>query len=177
MSSINPSSVTTPLIVLLLFGWIAYRRTRPQPVGISRTVIFTAFIVLSSLLGLAANPSILRTPLFLALAPVMLLVGLGLGWTMMRQIRFWRDQQTGKVWMAGGIAYVAIWLVTLALRLGIEYAAGGFSGAASRATDHPTNLAILASDLLFLSIGLWLMRGVILVQRVREHTLLAGGGA
>ena len=50
-------------------------------------------------------PTILRTPLFLALAPVMLLVGLGLGWTMMRQIRFWRDQETGKVWMAGGIAY------------------------------------------------------------------------
>ena len=172
MSSVNPSSFLTPLFVLLFFGWVAYRRTRPQPVGIPRTVIFTFFIVLSSVAGLAANPGILRVPLFLGLAPLMLLIGLGLGWVMMRQIRFWRDGETGKVWMAGGAAYVAIWLVTLALRLGIEYAAGGFSSTAARATDHPTTLAILASDLLFLSVGLWLMRGVILVRRVREHTLL-----
>jgi hypothetical protein len=177
MGSVNPSSFTGPLILLVLFGWIAYRRTRPQPVGIPRTLIFTAFIVLSSLVGLAANRGIVQTPLFVALAPVMLLVGLGLGWTMMRQIRFWRDEQTGKIWMAGGLAYVAIWLATLALRLGIEYAAGGFSSAASRATDHPTTLAILASDLLFLSVGLWLMRGFILVRRVREHTLLAANEA
>lgn len=145
--------------------------------GIARTVLFTAFIVLSAVAGVAANPGILRVPLFLGLAPLMLLVGLGLGWTMMRQIHFWRDQQTGQVWMAGGIASVAIWLATLALRLGIDYAAGGFSGTTARATAHPTTLAILASDLLFLSVGLWLMRGVILVRRVREHTLLAGGGA
>jgi hypothetical protein len=177
MSSVDPSRFTGPLIALLIFGWIAYRRTRPQPVGIARTVLFTAFIVLSSLAGLAANPGTLRVPLFIGLAPIMLLVGLGLGWTMMRQIHFWRDQATGKVWMAGGAAYVAIWLATLALRLGIDYAAGSFSGAAARATDHPTTLAILASDLLFLSVGLWLMRGVILVRRVREHTLLAGGGS
>lgn len=140
MSSVDPSRFTGPLIALLVFGWIAYRRTRPQPVGIARTVLFTAFIVLSSLAGLAANPGTLRVPLFIGLAPIMLLVGLGLGWTMMRQIHFWRDQATGKVWMAGGAAYVAIWLATLALRLGIDYAAGSFSGAAARATDHPTTL-------------------------------------
>ena len=171
MGSVNSSSFVTPLIVLLFFGWIAYRRTRPQAVGLARTVIFTAFILLSSVAGLAANPGLLRLPLFLELAPLMLLIGLGLGWVMMRQIHFWRDQETGKVWMSGGLAYVAIWLATLALRLGIEYAAGSFSGTA-RATDHPTTLAILASDLLFLSVGLWLMRGAILVRRVREHTLV-----
>ncbi len=104
----------------------------------------------------------------------MLLVGLGLGWAMMRRLRFWRDRQTGRIWMAGGSAYVAIWLATLALRLGIDRAAGSFSGAAARATTGPTTLAILASDLLCLSVGLWLMRGVILVRRVREHTPLAG---
>lgn len=173
MGSVNPSTFTVPLLALLFFGWVAYRRTRPQPVGIARTVIFTTFILLSSFAGLAANPGILRMPLFIALAPVMLLVGLGLGWTMMRQIHFWRDQTTGKIWMGGGVAYVAVWLATLALRLGIDYAAGNFSGAAATATAHPTTLAILASDLLFLSVGLWLMRGFILVRRVREHTLLA----
>jgi len=41
-----------------------------------------------------------------------------------------------------------------------------------RAARHSGGVG--ASDLLFLSVGLWLMRGVILVRRVREHTLLAG---
>src|SRR5947209_2112532 len=99
--------------------------------------------------------------------PLVLLLGLALGWLMMRQIRFWRDEATGQVWMGGGLAYVAIWLAIVALRLGVEYAAGGFS--AKAAPRAPTTLSLLASDLLILSIGLWLARGYALVRRAQQY--------
>lgn len=165
----NTSQIVAPLLMVFFLGLAAYRRTRPQPVRAMRTLLFTALIVLAALAGLAANPAILRMPLFLALAPVMLVVGLGLGWVMMRQIRFWCDGATGQVWMAGGAAYVAIWLATLVLRLGIEWVARGSAGTPARSTAHPSVLATLASALLFLSVGLWLMRGAVLVRRAREH--------
>jgi hypothetical protein len=138
-----------------------------------RTIAFTIVIVALSVLGLVSAPKVLTMPLFLGLAPVALLAGIGLGWVMMRQIRFWRDQATGQVWMGGGFAYVGIWLATMAVRIGIEYASGGFTQGAAAASRTPNNLTALASDLLFLSIGLWLARGVILLRRAREHTLVS----
>ncbi|HUX87789.1 MAG TPA: hypothetical protein VMW65_12365 [Chloroflexota bacterium] len=166
----HSSSLVTLIILLGIIAWLVYRRTRPQPVRLTRTIIYTALIVVVSLAGLAANLAVLGNPVFLAIAPLALLVGLALGWLMMRTIRFWRDRSTGQVWMSGGIAYVAIWLATLALRLGVEYAAtGNFSmSELSRPTGAPTLLAIIASDLLFLSVGLWLARGYALARRYRE---------
>jgi hypothetical protein len=167
---VNPSQILVPLIIVAYIGWIAYRRTRPQPVQPGRTIAFTLIIVALSLFGLVSAPRVLTMPLFLVLAPVALLAGLGLGWAMMKQIRFWRDQATGQVWMGGGFAYVAIWLATMAVRIGIEYASGGFEqGAAAAASRNPTNLTALTSDLLFLSTGLWLARGYILLRRAREE--------
>jgi hypothetical protein len=88
---------------------------------------------------------------------------------MMRTIRLWRDRETGDVWMSGGIAYVAVWLATLVVRLGVEYAAtGGLPGEPPRAAGPLTPLSIIASDLLLLSIGLWLARGYGLARRYRE---------
>ena len=169
MQSGGSSQFLTLFVLLVFIGWIVYRRIRPRPVRLERTIVYTALIVLLSLVGLAANIRILLTPLFLALAPVALLAGLALGWVMMRTIRFWRDPASGQLWMGGGVAYLAIWLATLALRLGIEYAAGGFSGVGSPIRNQaPTTIVIVASDLLFLSIGLWLARGYVLVQLTRE---------
>ena len=137
MSSQNLQGLVTPLIFLLIVGWFAYRRSQPQPVRRGRTLIFTVLIVFASLAGLAATPAVVTAPLFLVLAPVALLLGLALGWLMMRQMRFWRDRATGQIWMGGGLAYVGIWLATLALRLGVEYTAGGFSAGAARARSAP----------------------------------------
>ena len=96
---------------------------------------------------------------------------------MMRTIRFWRDQANGQVWMSGGAAYVAIWFATLLLRLGIDYAAtGSFSTTGPvHGNSAPTTLSIIASDLLFLSVGLWLARGYALVRRYRQFSSVRAG--
>jgi hypothetical protein len=170
MRSGGSSQLLPFMIVLGFVGWAVYRRTRPQQVRLTRTIVYTSLIVLLSLVGLGANTRLLTNSLFIDIAPVALLSGLAVGWLMMRTIRFWRDQSNGQVWMSGGAAYVAIWLVTMALRLGIDYAAtGGFSSVSSQQGNQaPTTLSIIASDLLFLSIGLWLARGYALVRRYRE---------
>ncbi|HEX5414140.1 MAG TPA: hypothetical protein VFZ25_00640 [Chloroflexota bacterium] len=169
------SSLLSVIIFLVIIGFFVYRRTRPQRVRITRTILYTAAIVLVSLAGLAANLAVFGSLLFLVLAPFALLAGLLLGWLMMRTIRFRRDEGTGQVWMSGGVAYVAIWLATLVLRLGVEYAATGRLGMAGppQPTGPLTPLAIVASDLLFLSVGLWLVRGFSLVRRYRELTPVA----
>src|SRR3954451_21284182 len=97
---------------------------RPQPVRIGRSLAYLALIVVTSIAGLVANPRVLTTPVFLLLAPVALVVGLAIGWGVVHQLRFWRDERTGELWMSGGVAYVAVWLALLARRLGIEYADG-----------------------------------------------------
>lgn len=171
MHSGSSSQPLSLLIILGFVGWAVYRRTRPQQVRLTRTVVYTTLIVLLSVVGLSANPQLLSDPLFVVIAPVALLAGLAMGWLMMRTIRFWRDGPTGQIWMSGGAAYVAIWLATLVLRLGIDYVAtGGFSDVApNHPAQAPTTLSILASDLLFLSVGLWLARGYALVRRYREY--------
>ena len=169
------SSLVPTIIMLAVIGWLVFRRTRPQRVRLTRTILYTALIVLASLAGLAANLRVLSSPLFLGIAPLALLAGIALGWLMMRTIRFWRDHETGHVWMSGGITYVAVWLTTLVLRLGVEYAATGSlaMGEPSSATGPLTPLSIIASDLLLLSVGLWLARGYALARRYRELAAIA----
>jgi hypothetical protein len=171
MNGSGQSTSLTPWIILVLvLAWVVYRRTRPQRVRLTRTYVYTAVIVLASVVALTANRGVLETPLFLGLAPVALIVGVGLGWLMMRTIRFWRDGQSGDVWMSGGVAYVGIWLLTLVVRFGVEYAATGSLGTAqSSGGERPvTPLSILASDLLLLSVGLWLARGWALARHYRD---------
>jgi hypothetical protein len=184
MGSGNMSQLLVPLLIVVVAVRVVWSRMRPQPVRPGRSFAYLALILVTSIAGLAANPRVLTTPLFLGLAPVALLAGLALGWWMVRLIRFWHDEATGELWMNGGVAYIAIWLVLFALRLGIEYADGGLSGGmATRVTHEPTMLTSLASALLFLSIGLWLARSYGLMQRVREDdtpqagTWTAQGGA
>jgi hypothetical protein len=170
MVSGHMSQLLVPLIILIIIGRVVWSRMRPQPVRIGRSLAYLALIVVTSIAGLVANPRVLTTPVFLLLAPVALVLGLAIGWWMVRQIRFWHDERTGALWMSGGAAYIAVWLGLLALRLGIEYADGGFAaGAAVRAAQAPTTLTSVASALLFLSIGLWLARGYGLLRRSREY--------
>ncbi len=177
MRTTGLSNGLLPFIILALVGWSIYRRTRPQQVRLTRTVFYTAVIVLISLMGLAAHTQLLADPLFVLLAPVALLAGIVLGWLMMRTITFWRDQSTGQVWMGGGAAYVGIWLATMAFRLGIDFmATGGFSNLGPGRGNMPSGpLSSLASDLLFLSVGLWLSRGYALVRRYRQLSVPQSG--
>jgi hypothetical protein len=165
------SQLITVVIMIVIVGVIVYRRLRPQQVRTGRTIGITAVIVLLSLLGAAQNPRVLVEPLFLALAPAMLVIGFALGLVLMQTIRFWHDEQTGQLWMRGGVFYLAIWMATALLRYGVEYlATGSITQSRPAPTTAPTTLGIIAADMLFLSVGLWIARGYALVKKSNERT-------
>jgi hypothetical protein len=160
-------AVVTLSLVLLLVAFAMYRRMQPQPVRPQRAVTLAAIIVVFSALSLVGGNRLTDHPLALILALPALLVGFGLGYLLMQSIHFWRDSSTGALWMKGGVVYLAVWLVTLALRQGVAYASGAY--AAHTAGAKPVNpaLAILSADLVIVSIGLWIARAVALVLRYR----------
>jgi hypothetical protein len=160
------SQLITIVIAIVIVGVIVYRRILPQPVRTGRTIAITTVIILLSLFGMLQNPRILGDPLFWVLAPVMLVIGLVLGRILMATIHFWYDAPTHQLWMRGGVLYLAIWLAIALMRYGVEYLATG-SLAQTRTAEFaaPTTLGIIAADMLFISIGLWIARGYILVQK------------
>jgi LPXTG-motif cell wall-anchored protein len=162
--SAQPSLIAIVILVAAV-GFVIWRRTRRQMVRPARAITISAIIVALSLFGLISGASGNALPFLFA--PVALVAGFALGWVMMGTIRFWRDEH-GQLWMQGGILYIAIWLATYLLRLGVGYAVEGpkaFSGAPVR--EPATPLGALAVDLLFVSIGLWIARAAALVRRAR----------
>ena len=167
------------LIVLLVALGVA-RRIRPQPVRPTRILVTAVIIVVVlgfSFLGTGAH--LLSHPLAVLLAPVCLLVGAGLGFVLVRTMRFWEDPASGELWMAGGVAFAVILVATLALRFGVRYLATGsaFGTGGPQAQEPATPLGILSADLLFLSFGLWVSRAVLLLLRYRDHQARKGPAA
>ncbi len=164
MTPAQQSTLWTYVITAAIVGFAVYRRTRQQPVRPRRTVLWAAVIVLLSAFGVVSTG---RTQvLALELAPLALAIGIGVGWLMMGTIRFWRDAETGQLWMKGGVLYVLIWLACYVLRMAVTTMAGAPPGTftpARGAPPEPLPLAILSSDLLFLSMGLWIARAAALV--------------
>lgn len=70
--------------------------------------------------------------------------------------------------MKGGVLYLTVWLLTLILREGAAYANGDFTKGHVPFTLNPT-LTALATDLVIISIGLWIARAVALVLKYREY--------
>jgi hypothetical protein len=162
-------SVITLSIVLLLVAFAMYRRMRPQPVRPQRALVLAAIIVVLSALSLFGSDRLTDHPLAIVLALPALLVGFGIGYALMQSIHFWRDTDTGALWMKGGVVYLAVWLVTLALRQGVAYASGAY--AAHSAGAQPVNpaLAALSADLVIVSMGLWIARATALALKYRAH--------
>jgi uncharacterized membrane protein len=162
-------SVVTLSIVLLLVAFAMYRRMRPQPVRPQRAVVLAAIIIVFSAISLSGKNQLTDHPLAVILALPALLVGIGGGFVLMQSIHFWRDKATGELWMRGGVIYLAVWLVTIAIRQGVAYASGAYD--AHTAGSHPVNpaLAVLAADLLIVSMGLWIARAGALVLKYREY--------
>jgi hypothetical protein len=131
--------------------------------------VLAAIIVLFSAVSLTGSNQLTDHPLAVILALPALLVGIGGGFVLMQSIHFWRDAATGELWMRGGVVYLAVWLVTLALRQGVAYASGAYD--THTAGAHPVSpaLAVLAADLLFVSMGLWIARAGALVLKYREY--------
>ncbi|MGH2458448.1 MAG: hypothetical protein ACRDIY_06220 [Chloroflexota bacterium] len=184
MQQSAPGGASTQLIiviaVVLFIGYRVYRRTRPQKVRLWQTLLYTVVIVGASIFGVVGTGSLPRNVIFLLLVPIALIIGYLVGVVMMRTIHFWRDAASGDLWMRGGAAYVVVWLLTYVLRLGVRFAAGGSFSPASFAdfSGHPSSpvLGWLASDLLFLSVGLWIARAVELTRRHRSRVSVAPPG-
>lgn len=184
MHSYTPSGPLFTLwmvaVTLVFVGLALYRRTRAQPVKPRQAIVVASVVALLSGLGLVGTGQAAEQPLELALAPVALALGLGLGLVLMRSIRFWRDERSGALWMRGGVVYVVVWLAVLALRFGVRYTATG-TLFASAGTGTPPALhagwAVLSTDLLFLSVGLWIARAVGLVQRYNAHDRMGSTGS
>ncbi len=162
-------SVVTLSIVLLLVAFAMYRRMRPQPVRPQRAVVLAAIIVLFSVVSLSGNNQLTDHPVAVILALPALLLGIGGGFALMQSIHFWRDEATGALWMRGGIVYLAAWLVTLAIRQGVAYASGAYDAHTAGARPVNPALAVLAADLLIVSMGLWIARAGALVLKYREY--------
>jgi hypothetical protein len=164
-------SLVSLLIALVIVVAVMGRRIRPQPVNPTRYLVTALIFVAIAVFAIgSAGTELLSDPLAIALAPVLLAAGVGLGVLLVRTMRFYIDPASGRLWMRGGLVYVAVFVATLVVRFGAEYLSGGFSGGgfSGRVTSH-SPLAIVAVDLLFLSIGMWVTRAVLLWLRWRAH--------
>lgn len=158
------SLVVTAGIVLLVMA----RRIRPQPVKPRRYLVFLVLIMAIAVYAIGSAATVFRQPLAIVLAVILLSVGAALGVVLVRTMRFWTDPATGLLWMQGGLLFVLIYVATLVVRFGGEYLAGGSAGFSGHVTAHGP-VAILAVDLIFLSVGLWGARAFLLWQRWRAH--------
>jgi membrane protein CcdC involved in cytochrome C biogenesis len=177
MTGQQQGTLLTVAVVTVLVGLGVARRIRPEPVRPTRLLIFGAFVVVViglSLVGTGAH--LIQSPLAVALALVCLAVGVLLGVVLVRTMRFWTDPNTGELWMAGGALFAIILVGTVVLRFGVRYAATGDPFSSTNGRTGPSAqqgltgfLYVLSSDLLLLTLGLWVSRAVLLYLRYREH--------
>jgi hypothetical protein len=175
MESMTRAQQTQLITLAIIVAAVAFglaRRIRPQPVRPQRIAVTGVVVVLllaASLVG--SGLPLVENPIALALAPVFLAAGIGLGFVLVRTMSFWVDQPTGQLWMRGGALFAAILVGTIALRFGVRYVltgnAFGNSALPTHATGSAALLAGLSADLIFLSLGLWASRAFLLVQRHR----------
>ena len=174
----------------LVIGISVRRRIRPRqvrPVGIVVSGVAIVLLIGFSLVGTGGR--ILSDPAALALVPVFLAGGIALGWYLVRSMTFWTDEATGALWMKGGIVFTAVLLATIVVRLGVRgiaygslFGPGSFSGSGTGpgSFQPQTNtshgfLYDLSADLLFLSLGMWGTRALLLYQRWRNRELGRAG--
>jgi hypothetical protein len=167
---VTAARVVPIVVVGALVMFRIVRRSRPQPLRPRAIGISTAIIGLFLLLAIVGSlPILIASPLGLALAPVALAAGCGLGWFLVRTVRFFPDPQTGDLWMRGDAVFIVVVVASILLRIGVQYAAGGQPVGGTESLTHPTLARVISTDLIFLSAGMWLTRGVLLLARHRRH--------
>ncbi|HYZ01047.1 MAG TPA: CcdC protein domain-containing protein [Candidatus Binatia bacterium] len=171
MSNAQQSQLLTILVIAAVFVVVLLRRMRPQPVRPNRLLIRAVLIVALLTFSLVSTGvGLVHNVLALVLAPVALAVGAVLGWVLVRTMTFWTDEGTGELWMKGGAVFAVLLIVVIGLRIGVTFALGGGNPYASGASQGTHGwLAGLTSDLLILSMGLWLSRAGLVYQRYRQH--------
>ena len=175
MSNAQQSQLLTILVIAAVFVVVLLRRMRPQPVRPNRLLIRAVLIVALLTFSLVSTGvGLVHNVLALVLAPVALAVGAVLGWVLVRTMTFWTDEGTGELWMKGGAVFAVLLIVVIGLRIGVTFALGGggnpyAGGGSTQAPGSHGWLAGLTSDLLILSMGLWLSRAALVYQRYRQH--------
>src|SRR3989449_2368099 len=160
MTPAQQSQLVTLVVLAALIGLVMARRIRPQPVRPQRIAISGVIIVLVIGASLFSGRQLIENPVSVALIPVFVALGIGLGFVLVRSMTFWVDQPTGELWMRGGVLFVAILVGTIVLRFGLRYIVYGsaFGVSSSSAQQVHPSLALLSdvsADLLFVSLGLW----------------------
>lgn len=159
--------IVAMVAVLCLVAW---RRMRPQPVRTRRIAISGVIIVLVVLASfVATGGTLIHDTAAVALAPVFLVAGVGIGIGLVRTMRFWNDPNTGELWMRGGPLFAIVLVVSLGLRFGARMALTGsmFGTEPGSAAIHHGFLYDLSADLLLLTVGMWGARAVLLVRRAQ----------
>lgn len=172
MSNAQQSQLLTILVIAVIFVVVLLRRMRAQPVRPNRLLIRAVLIVALLAFSLVSTGvGLVHNVLALVLAPVALAVGAVLGWVLVRTMTFWTDEGTGELWMKGGAVFAVLLIVVIGLRIGVTFALGGGNAYATGGSTQGSHgwLAGLTSDLLILSMGLWLSRAGLVYQRYRQH--------
>ena len=121
MTPAQQSQLVTLVVLAALIGLVMARRMRPQPVRPQRIAISGVIIVLVIGASLFSGRQLIENPVSVALIPVFVALGIGLGFVLVRTMTFWVDQPTGQLWMKGGVLFAAILVGTIVLRFGIRY--------------------------------------------------------
>ena len=164
----STSGLTAGIVVALLIIFVVVRRMRPQPVNPTRVLLLGAIFVVVLLLALGSdiNPFIRDVPAIIA-APFALILGGALGLLVVRSMTFWVDRQSGLLWMRGGVLFVVVYVGALLLRVGTTYLVQ--AGSSNPEIAHLTWLHGVSADLIFLSIGMWVVRAWMIYNRYRQH--------
>jgi membrane protein CcdC involved in cytochrome C biogenesis len=156
------------VFIVVLLAFVLARRMRPQPVRPQRLLVMALIVVgVVILSALGTGSHLLRDVPALLLAPVALALGVLAGVLLVRTMRFWTDERSGELWMRGGWLFLAILLTTIALRTGVRIAAS--QGNRPPAVAPTGFLADLSTDLLLISVGMWLTRAGLIYRRWQQH--------
>lgn len=169
--SLNSQLIGVAVMIGVL-SLVFWRRMRPQPVQPRRIAISGIIIVVviaASFIG--TGGSLIHDTLAVALAPVFLIAGVGVGLLLVRTMRFWNDPNTGSLWMRGGPLFAIVLVLTLGLRFGARLALTGsmFGPEPGPSALHHGFLYDLSADLLLLSLGMWGARAVLLLRRAQSR--------
>lgn len=156
-------------VILVVIAVRLVMRMRPQPVNTTRILGTGGVIAALVLVSFASTLGHVGSDwLTWALLPVFTAAGVGLGAALVRTVRFWVPEGDHRPWMQGGLLFAVILVVTIVLRVGVTIISnpGEFSGQAAPA-GTPTLLEVVSADLLWLSLGLWGARSLLIYRRAR----------
>lgn len=139
------------LIAIAVLGWILYRQLQPRPIKERqpyRLMFILAVLGIVQILQLAGRDEISAAG-YLALV-LGLLTGAGFGWLRGRLVHLWRAED-GSLMRQGNWITIALWIVGIAVHLGLDWAGVQLSPAGQSAGAEALGLTGI---MLYLAVAL-----------------------